>query len=110
MESVDSSGDKYICNCTGTNYIGSNCSGSIIILYCTYQNSHTLILMSTIECQECPLGYAAELENNCTCYETHICLVNSPCENGATCNLMNGDTNYTCTCADNFTGMNCTGT
>ena len=48
------------------------------------------------------------MESNCTCYETHICLVNSPCENGATC-ILDGDTNYTCTCTGNYTGINCTG-
>ena len=30
-----SSPDQYTCNCTGTNYMGTNCSGNNITLNCT---------------------------------------------------------------------------
>ena len=57
---------------------------------------------------DCPPGNTL-LTNICTCQETHICLVNDPCENGGNCTIMEGDSNYTCNCQDNFSGENCTG-
>ena len=57
---------------------------------------------------KCPSGNIL-LTNNCTCQETHICLVNDPCINGGNCTIMEGDSNYTCDCQDNFSGENCSG-
>ena len=49
------------------------------------------------------------MTKNCSCVKSHICLLNDPCENGGNCTIMEGDSNYTCDCQDNFSGENCTG-
>lgn len=57
----------------------------------------------------CPIGYSPNSE--CTsCVITHICLTKSPCENGATCQIKNGNnTNYTCLCVGGYSGDTCEG-
>ena len=56
----------------------------------------------------CPLGY--EPNSACTgCLPVHICATDNPCQNGGTCNIgTNNNTDYTCSCATNFSGKNCT--
>ena len=56
----------------------------------------------------CPLGYGPN--SACTgCVPVHICVTDNPCENGGTCNIgTNNNTDYTCSCATNFSGKNCT--
>ncbi len=55
----------------------------------------------------CPPGYS-QMEN-CTCYETHICVISDPCNNGANCIVNDGNNNYTCDCINEYSGLNCTG-
>ena len=66
--------------------------------------------LSTTECGlPCSLGYAPN--PTCSnCSAEHICLVASPCENGATCNIVTSNiTDYKCSCTYNHTGVNCEG-
>ena len=74
------------------------------ISFCNY--CHNII--SSVCVLPCPLGY--EPNSACTeCVPVHICVTDNPCENGGTCNIgTNNNTDYTCSCAPNFSEKNCT--
>ena len=66
------------------------------------------LITSSVCVLPCPLGYGPN--SACTgCVPVHICVTDNPCENGGTCNIgTNNNTDYTCSCAPNFSGTNCT--
>ena len=39
--------------------------------------------------------------------DTNICSSNSPCVNGGTCIVSGNGSNYTCSCPNGYTGVNC---
>ena len=71
-------------------------------------HSYRSLLALSVCVLPCPLGYGPN--SACTgCVPVHICVTDNPCENGGTCNIgTNNNTDYTCSCAPNFSGTNCT--
>ena len=99
------SNTDYTCSCL-PNYTGQDCERKYsalkidIQIHCLFHSECVL---------PCPLGYAPN--SACTeCVPVHICVTSNPCQNGATCNIgTNNNTDYTCSCVQNFSGKNCTG-
>ena len=63
----------------------------------------------SVDCPDCPDGYSMAT-SNCSCYPSHVCLIDNPCNNGGNCTIQDGDSKYTCTCINNYDAdTNCTG-
>ena len=81
----------------------------LVPMWVSWFNFYCYNIISSVCVLPCPLGY--EPNSACTgCVPVHICVTDdNSCENGGTCNIgTNNNTDYTCSCAPNFSGTNCT--
>ena len=97
--------DNYTCDCSGTNYIGDNCTG----ISAPDVNIH-LVIMLLVCSLNCSEGFI--IDDNCqACSLSNICLADNPCKNGGDCYLLDSPNDYICDCTNtSYYGANCTGT
>ena len=82
---------------------------AIMCWYTVHLFAITATIIFSVCVLPCPLGYGPNSACN-GCVPVHICVTDNPCENGGTCNIgTNNNTDSTCSCAQNFSGKNCTG-